>query len=503
MAFPLLALSAIFIFIFFAYKLYRRPRFDLPPGPRPWPIIGNILEVKPLLFRCLADWAEVYGPITSMWIGSSLVISVSSAESAKEVLKENDRYLADRQRNRAAIELSKDGNDLTFADYGPHYVKLRKVCNLHLFSPKSIEALRAIREDEVTCMVESIFKDCGKCNTLLVRKYLQQVAFNNITRMVIGKKFVDSEGKIDEQGLEIKAIITNQVKLSASIGITEHIPWLRWMFWLKKEGFRKHEAQKDQLFRAIMDGHMLDQKKGGGVKLHTLDMSLMIENKYVLREDTIVGLIWDMITAGTDTTAIVVEWALAELVKNPRVLKKAQEELDRVIGTDRVMIESDIPNLPYLKCVVKEALRLHPPTPLMLPHKANANVKIGGYDVPKGSTVIVNVWAISRDPNVWENPLHFRPERFLEEEVDIKGNDFRLLPFGSGRRVCPGALLGLTLVTSMLGHLLHHFNWSLPEGILEDEIDMAESPGLVAYMNTPLQVVPMVRLPPHCAGLQQ
>ncbi|KAK3036259.1 hypothetical protein RJ639_030801 [Escallonia herrerae] len=190
MAFHLLVLSAIFIF--FAYKLYQRPRFDLPPGPRPWPIIGNILEVKPLLFRTLADWAEVYSPITSMWIGSSLVISVSSAESAKEVLKENDRYLADRQRERAAVELSKDGKDLTFADYGPHYVKLRKVCNVQLFSPKSIEALRAIREDEVTFMVESIFKDRGKCNTLLVRKYLQQVAFNNITRMVIGKKFVDS-----------------------------------------------------------------------------------------------------------------------------------------------------------------------------------------------------------------------------------------------------------------------------------------------------------------------
>lgn len=202
-----------------------------------------------------------------------------------------------------------------------------------------------------------------------------------------------------------------------------------------------------------------------------------------------------MITAGMDTTAISVEWAMAEIVKNPRVQQKTQEELDRVIGHERVMVESDIPNLPYLQCLAKEAMRLHPPTPLMLPHRANTNVKIGGYDIPKGSNVHVNVWAIARDPVVWKNPLEFRPERFLEEDVDMKGHDFRLLPFGAGRRVCPGAQLGINLVTSMLGHLLHHFNWSPPDGIKAEELSMLENPGMVTYMSSPLKAVPTPRLP--------
>lgn len=204
-----------------------------------------------------------------------------------------------------------------------------------------------------------------------------------------------------------------------------------------------------------------------------------------------------MITAGMDTTTISVEWAMAELVKNPRVQQKAQQELDRVIGSDRRMTESDFSNLPYLQSIAKEALRLHPPTPLMLPHRANSNVKIGGYDIPKGSIVQVNVWAIARDPKSWKNPLEFRPEKFFEEDVDIKGHDYRLLPFGAGRRVCPGAQLALNLVISMLGHLLHHFNWLPPLGMSPEEIDMEESPGTVTYMKTPLHAIATPRLAAH------
>lgn len=205
----------------------------------------------------------------------------------------------------------------------------------------------------------------------------------------------------------------------------------------------------------------------------------------------------DMITAGMDTTAVSVEWAMAEIIKNPRVQQKAQEELDRVVGSDRVMNETDFANLPYLQHVAKEAMRLHPPTPLMLPHRASTHVKIGSYDIPKDCIVYVNVWAVGRDPAVWKDPHEFRPERFLEEDVDMKGHDYRLLPFGAGRRICPGTQLGINLVTSMLGHLLHQFTWNPPEGMKPNEIDMAETPGTVTYMRTPLQAVATPRLPSH------
>lgn len=174
----------------------------------------------------------------------------------------------------------------------------------------------------------------------------------------------------------------------------------------------------------------------------------------------------DVITTGMDTTVISVEWAMAELVRYPKVQKKLQEELDSVISRDRVMSETDFQNLPYLLAVVKESLRLHPATSLMLPHKASASVKVRGYNIPKGADETVNVWAIARDPDVWSNPLEYRPERFLEESIDIKVSDFKVLPFSAGRRVCPGAQLGINLVASMIGHLLHHFEWSLPEGTM-------------------------------------
>ncbi|CAL5351708.1 unnamed protein product [Camellia sinensis] len=501
MALPLLPISLTLLFIFLSYYLYQKLKFKLPPGPRPLPIVGNLYDIKPVRFRCFADWAQVYGPIISVWFGSTLNVIVSSSELAKEVLKEHDQQLADRHRSRSAAKFSRDGKDLIWADYGPHYVKVRKVCNLELFTPKRLEALRPIREDEVTAMVESIFNDStnpdnyGK--TLLVKKYLGEVALNNITRLAFGKRFMNSEGVMDEQGLEFKAIGANGVKLGASPAMAEHIPWLRWMFPLEEEAFAKHGARRDRLTRAIMEEHTLARQKSGGAQQHFVDALLTLQEKYDLSKDTIIGLLWDMITAGMDTTAISVEWAMAELIKNPRVQQKAQEELDRVIGSERVMIEPDFSNLPYLQCIAKESLRLHPPTPLMLPHRANANVKIGGYDIPEGSNVHVNVWAVARDPAVWKNPMEFRPERFFEEDVDMKGHDYRLLPFGAGRRVCPGAQLGINLVTSMLGHLLHHFVWTPSEGVKPEEIDMSENPGLVTYMKTPVQAVAKPRLPAH------
>ncbi|XP_052134362.1 cytochrome P450 98A1-like isoform X2 [Oryza glaberrima] len=328
---------------------------------------------------------------------------------------------------------------------------------------------------------------------MVMRKHLSMVAFNNITRLTFGKRFIDAAGELDEQGSELKAIVNNGIKIGASLTIAEHIRVLRWLNPVDEELYNAHSARRDRFTRRIMDEHARELERHGA-KQHFVDALFTLRDKYDLSDDTVIGLLWDMITAGTDTTVITVEWAMAELVRNPRVQMKAQEELDRVIGHGRVMLEADIPNLPYLQAVVKESFRLHPPTPLMLPHKASTSVKIAGYDVPKDASVVVNVWAVARDPGVWDNPLEYRPERFLEESIDIKGSDYRVLPFGAGRRVCPGAQLGISLVASMIGHLLHQFTWALPDGTRPEDLDMMESPGLVTFMATPLQVVAMPRL---------
>ncbi|XP_044485456.1 cytochrome P450 98A2-like [Mangifera indica] len=495
----------LLVVILLTHRLRQWLRYKLPPGPYPWPLIGNIFQLKPDRLMSYTEWSKIYGPIISVWLGSTLNVVVSNSELAMEVLKDNDHQLANRHRTMAADFLTKNGRDLIWADYGPHYVKVRKVCYLELFSPKSVEAVRPIREDAVRAMIESIFK--GFCNGnpdnrggkgLVLRKYLGSVAFNVITRLVFGNSFVSKEGIMDNQGLELQAILAAEFKLSTFMDMVEHIGWLKWVLcFYNGEALSKHLARKSRLVRDIMDEHRAKRTKSDNGKQHFADALLGLEAKYNLGEDTINGLVWNMITAGMDTIAVSVEWAMAELVKNPRVQHKAQEELERVIGLNRVVNEADIVNLPYLQCVAKESLRLHPPTPLLLPHRANCRVKIGGYDLPKGTIVHVNVWAIGRDPSVWNDPLEFRPERFLQKDVDMKGHDFRLLPFGAGRRICPAAQLATNLVMSMLGHLLHHFRWTLPDAVSSEEIDMSMRPGLVTYMGTPLKVVPSMRLPIH------
>ncbi|CAM6050128.1 unnamed protein product [Sphagnum compactum] len=497
---PCICCSAIIAVLGFAtYKLiWGRDR--LPPGPRPLPVVGNLLSIAPVRFKCFMEWAQVYGPVMSIWMGPTLNVVVSSASAAREVLKDKDQALSSRPLTRAAARFSRNGQDLIWADYGPHYVKVRKVCTLELFTPKRLEALKHVREDEVGVMVMSIFKDCmllqqqqKQENALNVKPYLSAMAFNNITRIVFGKRFVTDQGNIDLQGVEFKEVIAQGMKLGASLKMSEHIPYLRWMFPLQEEEFAKHGARRDNLTRSIMLEHRLESEKHGAGH-HFVDALLSLQQEYDLSETTVIGLLWDMITAGMDTTAISVEWAMAELVRNPHVQLKAQEELDQVVGQNRVVTEGDFPKLPYLQALCKEALRLHPPTPLMLPHKATERVKIAGFDVPKGSIVHCNVYAISRDPAIWKEPLVFRPERFLEEDIDIKGHDFRLLPFGAGRRVCPGAQLGLNMVQLMLARLLHQFSWSPPPGMDPETIDMTERPGVVTFMSKPLEAVARPRL---------
>lgn len=383
--------------------------------------------------------------------------------------------------------MTPSGNDLVWSDYSPHYVKLRKLCTLELFSFKSIENFRSLREMEVRSMVVSIFKDLMSDSSndqtrkpVVVKKYLGAVVLNTISRLMIGKEFESEEGK------EFKSIVEKEHLLSGSGTLLDHVWWLKWVSsWLiSDKEFLAHNDRRTKWFRgAIMEEEdvAVEDHEGFVRKL------LVLKEKKELSEETVHGLIWNMLTAGADTTAVVIEWAMAEMIKCPTVQEKAQQELDSVVGSERLMTESDIPKLPYLQGVVKEALRLHPSTPIMLPHKASETVWIGGYKVPKGATVYVHVKAIGRDPENWINPEEFRPERFLVGDTDVKGRDFKVLPFGSGRRVCPAAQLSLNLMTLVMGTLLQCFSWS--SSIPGERIDMSENPGLLCSMRTPLQAL--------------
>lgn len=208
-----------------------------------------------------------------------------------------------------------------------------------------------------------------------------------------------------------------------------------------------------------------------------------------------------MFTAGTDTTSSTVEWAIAELIRHPNILARVQDEIDSVVGRDRLLTEIDLTKLTYLQAVIKETFRLHPSTPLSLPRIAAESCEINGYHIPKGSTLLTNVWAIARDPEQWQEPLVFRPERFLpggeKGGVDVRGTDFELIPFGAGRRICAGMSLGLRMVQLLTASLIHAFNWELPEGLMPMKLNMDEGYGLTLQRAVPLMVHPKTRLPAH------
>jgi cytochrome P450 len=205
----------------------------------------------------------------------------------------------------------------------------------------------------------------------------------------------------------------------------------------------------------------------------------------------------DLIIGATDTSANTMEWALSELLKNPEILAKATDELNNVIGLDRLATERDLPHLPYIEAILKETMRVHPAAPMLAPHLAREDTRVDGYDVLVGTVVFVNVWGIGRDPALWDAPEEFRPERFLESKIDMRGQDFELLPFGSGRRMCPGYNLSLKLMALGLANLLHAFVWRLPEGVTVEDLSMEETFLLAMPRKFPLEATVEPRLPDH------
>jgi cytochrome P450 len=226
-----------------------------------------------------------------------------------------------------------------------------------------------------------------------------------------------------------------------------------------------------------------------------------VEEPPTFSSRTINVIVFEMFTAGTDTTTSTLEWAMAELLHNPITLRKVQEELRTTLGSDKKLEEKDIENFPYLKAVVKETLRLHPPLPFLVPHMAMDSCKFRGYYIPKETQILVNVWAIGRDPKTWEDPLVFKPERFLEHNMlDYKGHNFEFIPFGSGRRMCPAVPLVSRVLPLALGSLLHSFDWVLADGLKPEDMDMSERMGITLRKAVPLKAIPIPFKGRHVGG---
>ncbi|RZC73042.1 hypothetical protein C5167_048517 [Papaver somniferum] len=281
--------------------------------------------------------------------------------------------------------------------------------------------------------------------------------------------------------------------------VSDYFPVLRF---LDLQGIRRRTGKYirilDEIFNKIIDQKLLVLQSGEGNSGKPSDLLDVIldpshESGIQLQRHEINTLLKDFFAAGTDTSSSTVEWAMAELLHNPSKMTKAQQEISTIIGKDRLIKETDIVRLPYLQAIVKETLRLHPPVPFLVPHKAVVDVKMHNFVVPKDAQVIVNVWAMGRDPTIWMDPISFNPERFLDSKVDYRGQDFELIPFGSGRRSCPGLPLAHRMVHLIVGLLVQSFDWKLENGMRLEDLNMEEELGFTLAKATGFRAIPTNR----------
>ncbi|VFR00937.1 unnamed protein product [Cuscuta campestris] len=473
------ACAFIFAILFVAAQklLPKKTHKNLPPTPPGrLPIIGHAHLLKTLLHRTLYDYSKKLGPIFSLRFGPRLVVVVSSSALVEECFSKNDILLANRPPTSVdRTSLGFSPTSVIGAPYGDHWRNLRKLCDLEIFSPTRLASFLSIRRDERNRMISSLYKisSSGKFAKVNVENKIVELTFNNIMRMVAGKRYYGEEAEDDEEAKTFRELTKEALELTSASNPGEIFPVLGWLGFngLEKK-LTAHSRKTDEFMSALLNQHrrqITEQRKNTMVdRLLALQQSQ--PKSYT--DETITGLIIAIIIAGTDASVVTTEWVMTLLLNHPEVLKKARQELDERVGHDRLVEEEDLPKLRYLHYIILETLRLFPSVPLLVPHMPSQDVTIGGYDVPKDAMMLVNAWAVHRDPKVWhEDPLNFRPERF-ENIKEIETHT--LLPFGMGRRACPGAGLAQKFVGLAVGSLIQCFDWERPSA---GKIDLCECSG--------------------------
>ncbi|CAN1312233.1 Flavonoid 3'-monooxygenase [Linum perenne] len=489
-------------------------RNPLPPGPTPWPIVGNLPHLGAIPHHSIAALARKYGPLMYLRLGFVDVVVAASASVAAQFLKVHDANFADRPPTSGGKYIAYNYHDMVFAPYGPRWRLLRKVSAVHLFSGKALDDFRNVRQEEVAGLTQVLAS--GRHAPVILGQFLNLCTANALGKVLVGKRvFGDITGGADPKADEFKSMVVELMVLAGVFNIGDFVPALEW---LDLQGvaskMKKLHLRFDSFLSQLLEEHgktahdvsskghvdflIEDGPDGEGGKLTDTEIKALL---LIFRVNY---LMQNMFTAGTDTSSSTVEWAIAELIRSPKIMAQLQSELDSVVGRDRLVTELDLPKLPYLQAVIKETFRLHPSTPLSLPRIAAESCEINGRHIPKGATLLVNVWAIARDPDVWSDPLRFDPGRFLpggeKPGVDVKGSDFELIPFGAGRRICAGLSLGLRMVQLMTASLVHAFDWELADGLKPGNLNMDEAYGLTLQRAEPLNVKPMPRLSAQVYG---
>nr|KYP38904.1 Cytochrome P450 71D11 [Cajanus cajan] len=430
-------------------------------------------------------------------LGEVYTIIVSSAEYAKEIMKTHDVNFASRPRMLFTDIVSYGYTNIAFSTYGNYWRQVRKICTIELFSRKRVNSFQPIREEEFTNLVKVVASHNGSPINLTAT--ISSTIFTIISRIIFGERC-----KLQD---EFILLLNEAVPVAAGLTVADLFPsanWLQFVTGLRPK-IERLQRKVEQLLEIMINEHKQPKSKAKegqeGAQEDLVDVLLKFQDgndsnlDFCLTINNMKAIIQDVFGAGGETTSTSINWAMAEMIKDPRVMKKAQIEVREVFDRKGRVDEICIKELKYLKLIVMETLRLHPPAPLLLPRENGQACEIHGYHVPVKSKIIINAWAIGRDPNHWTEPDRFYPERFIDSSIDYKGGNFEYIPFGAGRRMCPAITLASIHIELALATLLYHFDWKLPNGMKVEDMDMTEEFGAAVRRKGDLYLIPVTSRP--------
>ncbi|KAI3681658.1 hypothetical protein L6452_36460 [Arctium lappa] len=490
-------LSFLITFIY-ALTISSQRNSRLPPGPYPFPIIGNLLEVGNKPHRSLAILSKRYRPLMSLILGTKTTIVVSSPDMAKEFFHTNDQSFSGRSITEAIRAVDHYKFSLVWSPVGDQWRRLRRITKEYLFSMQCLDASELLRRDKVRELLDHV----NRCSTDEKAVNIGATTFTtilNILSMLIFSLDFSQYDSVSSQ--EFKDTIWALMEYGGKANLADFFPILKPLDpqCIVRRG-SVHMKKLLSIFDKLIDQRLqtkLSSSSYNGVSstgndVLNLLLNLKHKDESEFSQNHLGHLFVDLFVAGTDTTSSTVEWAMAELIRNPDKMATARSELVKLMQyKNRSIEERDITQLPYLRAVIKETFRLHPPAPFLVPHEAIHDVEVYGFVVPKNAQILCNVCAKGRDPNIWSDPEKFMPERFLEVEIDYKGQYFDLIPFGTGRRICPGLNIAHRMLHMTLGSLIHKFDWKLEGDMRAEDMDMEEKFGITLQKNVPLMAIPI------------
>ncbi|XP_022138249.1 isoflavone 2'-hydroxylase-like [Momordica charantia] len=494
----LIPLALLFALIHvFNFKLKKVSSKNLPPGPPSLPVIGHLHLLREPFHQMLQNLSKKYGPILSLSLGFRSVVVVSSPSAAQECFTKNDIVFANRPRMISGKILNYNYTSVGATAYGQHWRIMRRIATTDLLSTHRLNSFINLRQQEVKLWLKNLYQTTGQNNVQVeIRTKLTELSFNIALRMMTGKRYFGVDVEDSEEGRKLKKVMKEVSLLS---GASYPADFLSVLKLIDYQGFRKRLwkvwAGADGFAQSLIDGRRerkascsFSPEESRKNMIDTM-LSLQDSDPGYYKDHIIKGQILTLLAAGTDTTAGTIEWGMSLLLNHRTIMKKVWSEINEYVGEQRLVEEADLTNLPFLQAIINETNRLFPALPILVPRESSEDCTIGGYDIPKGTMLVVNVWAIHRDPKVWQDPTSFQPERFENGEV-VEAN--KLLPFGMGRRACPGSGLAHRVVGLALATLIQCFEW---DKIGPNEIDLFQGNGLTMPKAHPLEAMCKPRAP--------